>query len=321
MRQRLELVAGRRSAWIGIVRNEIASPHLHRVHAGCRRRHVDHPLGDRECNRMTDRAILAHLHLVLKHHLQIGAIVLEAIRCADQPEHLIAFDDAGARIGRERPDRGDVIDIHADDGAFRIERHAGAHAMIAGMNVGHERLDAVGDVFHRASEHNAERHGGHVLVIDMQLHAERTADIGSDHPDIGFRDSEMPGIDVLKLIRRLGCVMRGQPHFVRIEIGDDGARLHRHRRMAAEMEFLLDDMGGPGEQFVDIAGVDLAVEADVVAKLRRNHRGLGPACGIDIDHRWQFLIFNDHGFRRVLSQRATVGDDGHHRLSGPHRLI
>ena len=71
-------------------------------------------------------------------------------------------------------------------------------------------LDAVGDVFHRTAQHDAEADHRHVLVIDMQLHPERAADIGRDHPHAGFGNAVMARIDVLELIGRLRRVMHGQ---------------------------------------------------------------------------------------------------------------
>ena len=321
VRQRLELVTGRRGARIGIVGDQIAAANLDRIEPGSSCRHIHQPLGHRERNRMTDGAILAHLHLVLKHHLQIGAIILEAIGSADQPEHLIALDHAGARIGRERPDGRDVIDIHGNDGAFTVERHARAHAMIAGMNVGDKRFDAVGDILHRAAEQHAEADRRHVLMIDVQLHTERAADIRRDDADVGFGNAEVPRVDVLKLIRRLRRVMRRQPHLVGIEIGDDGARLHRHCRMPAKMKLFLDDMRGAGKDSVDIAGVDLAVEADIVAQLRRNHRRAGRACRIDIDDGRKLLVLDQHRFGGVLGERPRIGDDRDHGLPGINYLV
>ncbi len=99
MRQRLEFVAGRRRAWIGVVGNEVAGADLEGVKTRLPRRHVNQPLGDCAGDGMTDGAILARLHLVLKHDREFAAIVLELVRRAHQADRLISFDGAGARIG------------------------------------------------------------------------------------------------------------------------------------------------------------------------------------------------------------------------------
>ena len=67
----------------------------------CRLRgnHIHKPLSHRTGYGMADGAVLAHLHLVLKHDLQIGAIVSERVWRPHQAIDLISFDDAGARIG------------------------------------------------------------------------------------------------------------------------------------------------------------------------------------------------------------------------------
>ncbi len=107
----------------------------------------------------------------------------------------------------------------------------------------------VGYEFDRAAEKDAQADHGHVFVIDMQLHAEGAADIRRDDPNLGFGDAVMAGIEVLELIRRLGRVMDGETMLRRIVIGDDGARLQRHRRMPAKVELLLDNMRGARQKY------------------------------------------------------------------------
>ncbi len=153
MRQRFELVAGRRRARIGIVRNQVTRTDIQNIESGLGSDHVHQPLGDGASDRMPHSPVLAHLHLVLKHDLQIGAVVLETVRCAHQPEDLIAFDDAGSGIGGERADTGHVLHIHCEDSSVCICCHAGANAVIAGVNIGDEGFDAIGDIFDRTAKH------------------------------------------------------------------------------------------------------------------------------------------------------------------------
>ena len=82
----------------------------------------------------------------------------------------------------------------------------------------------------------------------------------------------MPRIDVLELIGRLGGVMHRQPRLAGVVIRDDRARLQGHCGVTPEVKFLLHDMRGVGEDVVHAAGVDLAVEAEVIAQFRRDDR-------------------------------------------------
>jgi hypothetical protein len=133
---------------------------------------VDQRFRHRTRDRMTDRAILAGLNLVLEDHAEVAAIIPEPVRRAHQPHHLVAFDDAGARKAGEGADRGDVIDFHAQDISRSVGRHACGDAMVAGVDVGNKRLHAICDIFDGPARQHAQADNGHVLVIDMQLHAE-----------------------------------------------------------------------------------------------------------------------------------------------------
>ena len=270
---------------------------------------------------MADSAILAGLDLVLKDDRKLGAVAVEPIGGAHQPDDLVALDRAGARIGRERPDRRDVVDVHRQDRAFGIQRHASAHAVVAGMDVGNEGLDPVRHELDRPPAEHAQAHDRHVLVIDMQLHAEGAADIGSHDAHARFRDTVMARIEVLELVGRLRRVMDRELALARIPVGEDRARLQRHCRMPAEMEFLLDDMGGPPENLVDAAGVEPAAEAEIVGDCASGPVGTRLPRGVHVDNRRQLLELHHDRLSGVLSLGARIGDHRDHRLAGPEHLL
>jgi hypothetical protein len=88
-----------------------------------------------------------------------------------------------------------------------------------------------------------------------------------------------------------------------------------------EAEFLLHDMRGTGEDVVDTTGVDLAVEAKIIAQFGRDDGRTGLARGIDIDDGRQLLEFDCDGLSGILGQRPCIGDDCDHRLPRPHHLV
>ena len=321
MRQRLETVAGRRGLRIGIISDQILRSDREGIETDLHRGHVDQPLRDGAGDGMADGAILAGLHLVLEDHLERRAIVLEAIGRAHQADDLVALHHACARIGRKRPDRGQVQHVHRQDLALGIERHPGADAMVAGMDVGDEGFDAVGDVFDGTAEQDREADHGHVLVIDMQLHPEGAADIGRDHANAGLRDAVVARIEVLELIRRLCRVMHGERTGCGIVVGDDGARLQRHRRMASETEFLFHHMGRMRKGVVDAAVVELAAEADVVAAAGIDQRPAGLTRAVDIGDDGKVLVVDLDQLQRILGDRPALGNDCNHRLPGPDHAV
>ena len=98
---------------------------------------------------MTDRAVLAHDILVLEHDAGAGAIVRAGIGTADEIDDLIGLDARRARINRIGPDAGQIVDLEGGNRAVFLHADAGFDAMIAGMNVGDEAFEPVGDEFHR----------------------------------------------------------------------------------------------------------------------------------------------------------------------------
>jgi hypothetical protein len=81
--------------------------------------------------------------------------------------------------------------------------------MVAGVYVGVEALQAVGDEFHRPAQQLGQRRDRHVVGIDMHLDAERPADILADHPHLRLFQAEMLGEDILHHVRRLGALVDG----------------------------------------------------------------------------------------------------------------
>ncbi|MHC2348643.1 hypothetical protein ACVMIL_009853 [Bradyrhizobium barranii subsp. barranii] len=270
---------------------------------------------------MADGAILAGLHLVLEDHLQYGAIVLETIGRADQTDHLIALDHAGARISRERSDRGQIEDIDRQDLAVGIERHAGADPMIAGVDVGDEGLDPVGDVFDGTAEQNREADHRHVLVIDMQLHPERAADVGRDHANAGLGDAVVARIEILELVGRLRRVMHGECAGGGIVVRNDGARLQRHRGVAAEGELFFHHVRGMRKGVVNGAIVELGPETGVIDTAGIDQRATNLSCTVDIDDDGEVLVIDLDQLQRIFRNRPALGDDGHHSLPGPDHAV
>ena len=135
---------------------------------------------------MADGAVLAHHVLVLEHDAGPRAIILGHIGAADEIDDLIGLDRAGARIHRIGSDAGEIVDLERRDGAIALDADLSLAAMVAGMNVGVEALDPVGDEFDRPPQQLRQRVGRHLVGIDVDLDAEGAADVLADHANLRF---------------------------------------------------------------------------------------------------------------------------------------
>jgi hypothetical protein len=105
-----------------------------------------------------------------------------------------------------------------------------------------------------------------------------------------------------------------------VVVGEDGASLEAHAGVAPEVERVLDDHVRPGERFLDAAGVQLTLEADVVAELRVNHRASGKRL-VHVDDDRQLFPFRLDQRDRILGLAARLGNHRRHRLALPARAL
>src|SRR6185295_783299 len=98
---------------------------------------------------MANGTVLAHHVLVLEHDAGSGAIVPGHIGTADEIDDLIGLDRTGARVHRIGSDPREIVDLECRDGAIALDADLSLAAMVAGMNIGVEALDPVGDEFDR----------------------------------------------------------------------------------------------------------------------------------------------------------------------------
>src|SRR5215510_2543733 len=177
VRQRLELDPGRAARRVRVVGNEVAAPDLERVHADLGGGKLDQPFGYCGRDGMADGAVLAHHVLVLEHHPRAGAVVRAGIGSAGEIDDLVRLDAGRARIDGVGADAGEIVDLPGSDGAVVLDADLRLNPMVAGMNVGDEAFDTVGDELDRALEQLRQRHRRHLVGIGVHLDAERAADI------------------------------------------------------------------------------------------------------------------------------------------------
>ena len=317
MRQRLELHAGRRRAGVSVVGDQVPATDLDRVHADLFRGKIDQPLGDRAGDGMADGAILAGDVLVLEHDAGARPIVRRVVGAADQVDDLVGLDGAGARIHRIRPDASEIVDLETGDGAVLVDADAALADVVAGVDVGVEALDPVGDELDRAPQQLGQRIGRHLVGVDVHLDTERAADVLAYHPHLRLFEAEMFCRDILHHMRRLGALIDRQALIARIPVGQHRARLQRHAGVAAENELGLNHFVGPGKGFVDLAGIEIALEGEIVAEVGMNDRRLGSQRRAHVCDRRQFIVVDHHLLGSVFGERAAARDDGSDGLALP----
>ncbi len=234
-------------------REEVAAPHRHRIEAQLARDPVHHRLHDQRGHRVADRAVLRHRRLVLEDHAAAGVVVAEAVGARRGAQHLAALHHARARIHREGADRGQVVEPHAEDGPVALHRDLGGDPVVARVDVGLERLDAVREELDRPAEHHRERAGRDLVGIGVDLEPEGAADVLVDHPHAVLGDAEVPRQDVVEHVGRLARVVHGQRLVGRIVVGQHHPRLQADHGVPAGVEGLAVDRVGRLEGRVHVA--------------------------------------------------------------------
>src|SRR3954453_14690286 len=156
---------------------------------------------------MANGAVLAHHVLVLEHDAGPGTIVPGHIGTTDEIDDLIGLDRTGAWIHRIGPDPRKIVDLECRNGAIALDADLSLAAMVAGMNVGVEALDPVGDEFDRTSQQLGKSVSRHFVGINVNLDTKGAADIVADHADLLFLQAEMKCRNILYHMRRLGALI------------------------------------------------------------------------------------------------------------------
>ncbi len=127
----------------------------------------------------------------------------------------------------------------------------------------------------------------------------------------------MLGKQVLHHVRRLRALIDGEALLALVPVGDDRARLVGDAGVAAERERCLHDLVRLRESFVDRAGLELALEGEIVAERRMDHGRGGIERGLGIGDRAELLVIDIHQLAGVFRLGARFRDDRAHRFALP----
>jgi len=122
-------------------------------------------------------------------------------------------------------------------------------------------------------------------------------------------------------MRRLCALIDREPFFGSVPVGDHRARLEGDAGVPAEDKFRFHHRVGIGERLIDLAGVEITLEGQIVAERGVDHRGLRIERGAHVRHRLQFPVFDPHEFRGVLGHGAIGRHNGGDGLALPAHTI
>ncbi len=205
MREVLQLDAAGAGCRVAVVGHDVAPADLDRIDAEPVGGLIDQVLGRRIADRVADGAILRGRHLVLIDHGGARPVVLVPVGTAGDVEHLGGLEHAGARVLRIGAGARQHVDVEGLDGAGLAHGDAPLHAVLAGVDVGHERFQAVGDELDGTAELDGGRGGGQLVAVGVDLEAERAADVGRDDLHVVLRDAERVREHVLEHVRALAA--------------------------------------------------------------------------------------------------------------------
>ena len=166
-----------------------------------------------------------------------------------------------------------------------------------------------GHELHGAAERERQRDGRQVVLVDVDLDAERAADVGRDHPHAVLGQAEEIGQHRPHHVRHLRRDPHGERARRRIEIGDEAARLHRHAGVTAHPERAPVRAMGTRAGRVDVAGGELGRVDQVVGELVVDERRVGRQRSVGAQHGGQRIVASDDALGSILGLGPRLGGD------------
>ena len=309
------VVAARRRAVRGAVRDGVAQPQLDRVDAERPRRVVDQRLARRLPGRPADAAIGGRLALVRERRVDGVADVLDVVDAGQERGGAERVDETRPRMREVGAAVADVAALERQEAAVRVGRQRDLADDLLRVPARGERLVAVLHPLDRRAQ--AARELGDDRFLDEQLHleAEAAADGRADDPHARVRHPELRRQHAAHEERHLRRRPDRERVVARVPVGDHAAPLERRRVRPAEVEALAEDVRGPGERSVHVAGLELDVREVVVAEVLVQHRRVRCQCRLRIEHHRQRLVLDVDQLGRVLGEVAGGRDHGRDRLA------
>ena len=163
-------------------------------------------------------------------------------------------------------------------------------------------LDGRSDPFNAPGEQR-------LLCVDVALEAECSADIRDDHPQSMLGPAELLGDEAPGQVRALARSPKGDP--IAVPVRNYAAWLHWHARDQVVVDRSLNNDVGLREAGLEITPAQRPFVAAIRTELGVRKGAVVPHRCLNADDRIEWLVVDDHGFRRILGGVPVLGD--HHR--------
>src|SRR6202040_1369936 len=184
------------------------------------------------------------------------------------------------------------------------------------MRVGHKTARSLVGPFDRPAQLARRMHDAVMLRIGRLLHAERTADAISQHPDLVAPDAEHLGDVVAKPEYALAADIKGPVSALRIVLRVRRARLHSIDDDAIGAQLQPGDVrGGSKSRFDSVAISEVKIESDIRGHIVVDERSAGYSRLTRLSYSRQWLDIDNDGLRRILGRRHGLGDNHCNRLA------
>ena len=184
----------------------------------------------------------------------------------------------------------------------------------------HQILAPVLDPLHRAADDLGRERNQKIFRIKLAARAETAADVVFEHAH--RRLGELHHLRQRAPVVERHLADAGDRHalFRGVPIGDEAARLHRHRAVALHLEMLAADVRRIFERRIGVAERGRDRPGDVAAGFFEQEN-IGLARGIAVDHRGKRLDIDGDRLQCILGQRDAVGDHDGDRLADKADLV
>ena len=210
----------------GFRADQVAAPQFGGVKAAHPRRLVHDSFEEIIRLRPAGAAIGTGRHRVGEHRLHIDDHARDRIHAGQ------ATGDVNGRAeqrdpGQECAHPGEPGDPQCQKPAVAVKREFGVPERVAGLIVGDKGLAARGDPVDRTAHQLGGTQQRHIFRVARRLHAEATADVVGQHPDLIGRQAERAAELAAHARNALSAAAQGEGARRRIVARGDTARLHR----------------------------------------------------------------------------------------------
>ena len=295
-------------------RDEVLLAHRVRRHLEFSCASIDEPLDDIRRFRAPRAAIRIDRHAVGEDRPDPAVERRDFVQ--SRQHACAAIWNVGTEHRQIRAHVGEHIDVHRQELAVRIQRHARVGDVVAAVGVAEEVIGAVGDPLHILLQLPRSERGEEIFAIRKDLRAETAADVRRDDAHLFRRQAEDLAQHVTLAMSALAAECHREVVALGIVLGHHAARFH-----VVGDEALVDDLHfGDGmrlpEDRIHLGLVaERLVEQHVAREGRPDLRSPLLDCGADAGHRRLRLPVDGERFGGIARLFDRIGDDERHRVT------